>query len=136
MDEYKYDIVLFDGICNFCASAVQFIIKRDPKGQFRFAALQSEAGKALLQRHSLAVSASNTVVLLSKGHVHIRSNAVLLIARQLTGPWRFLYFLFFIPPPIRDLFYRLIARSRYWVFGKKSACQLSLPGAEQRFLGR
>ncbi|GAA3402918.1 thiol-disulfide oxidoreductase DCC family protein [Paenibacillus hodogayensis] len=40
-------IILFDGECNLCHAVVRFVISRDPKRRFRFAALDSEAGLAL-----------------------------------------------------------------------------------------
>src|SRR3990172_10932307 len=41
-------IVLYDGWCNLCDSSVAFILRRDRHARFRFAALQSPAGTALL----------------------------------------------------------------------------------------
>lgn len=127
-------IILFDGICNLCAGAVQFIIKRDPEGQFSFASLQSEAGKLLLRQHQVSPSATDSVVLISKGRVYTRSDAALLILRQLSGGWKIVSYFLIVPRPIRDFFYRLVARFRYQFFGKRSDCLVSLPGWEGRFL--
>lgn len=127
-------IVLFDGSCNLCAGTVQFIIKRDPRGQFSFASLQSASGKSLLRQHAHAADAPGSVVLLSGGNIFLASDAVLRIFRQFSGPWRFLSFFLIIPRPIRDFFYRLIARYRFRLFGTRAVCMHSLPGWEERFL--
>ncbi|NDF98263.1 MAG: thiol-disulfide oxidoreductase DCC family protein [Chitinophagia bacterium] len=127
-------IILFDGTCNLCNATVQFIIKRDPKGRFAFASLQSHAGKELLRQHSLGNTVPDAVVLLSGGKIFLASDAVLRIFRQFSGPWRFLSFFLIIPRPIRDFFYRFIARYRFRLFGTRAVCMHSLPGWEERFL--
>jgi len=85
-------IILFDGVCNLCHGLVQFLIRRDPQGQFRFAALQSAAGQALLAAQgqpaaSLARS-PESVLVLDGGRLYAHSAAVLRIARRLGWPWR------------------------------------------------
>jgi predicted DCC family thiol-disulfide oxidoreductase YuxK len=127
-------IILFDGTCNLCNATVQFIIKRDPKGRFAFASLQSHAGKELLRQHSLENTVPDSVVLLSAGQLFVQSDAVLRILRQLTSPWRLFSFLLVIPRPLRDFFYRLVARYRFRFFGQRSVCMHTLPGFEGRFL--
>jgi len=47
----NHAVVLYDGVCNLCTWWVQFIIKRDHKGYFKFGALQSDAGRKLTQIH-------------------------------------------------------------------------------------
>ncbi|MFI5307225.1 MAG: thiol-disulfide oxidoreductase DCC family protein, partial [Polyangiales bacterium] len=46
-------ILLFDGVCNFCNGAINFVIAHDPAARFRFASLQSAAGRAVLRQHGL-----------------------------------------------------------------------------------
>ena len=85
------DIILFDGVCNLCNGFVQFIIRHDQGGRFRFAALQNEVGQDLLAKHGLAPSAGaaelDSVLLLSGGQLYSHSSAVLRIARGLGGGW-------------------------------------------------
>jgi predicted DCC family thiol-disulfide oxidoreductase YuxK len=57
-------IILFDGVCNLCNGAVQFIIKRDAKDTFRFASLQSETGQKLLALHQLDFKHIDSIVLI------------------------------------------------------------------------
>lgn len=127
-------ILLFDGVCNFCNSAVQFIIKRDPKGVFRFSALQSETGQQCLSRHEMPVDQLSTLVLVEGERVYLRSTAALRIARRLRFPWPALYLFIVVPRPLRDPVYNWIARHRYQWFGKRDACMIPSPEVRSRFL--
>ena len=128
-------IVLFDGVCNLCSGSVQFLLKRDREGRFRFASLQSDAGRSLLAEHGLAVDSLRSVVLIEDGRVWQESAAALRIARHLPGAWRLLRVFAAIPRPLRDAVYRWIARNRYRWFGKAETCWLPTPELKERFLG-
>jgi predicted DCC family thiol-disulfide oxidoreductase YuxK len=126
--------VLFDGVCNLCNSSVQFIIRNDRRGRFRFAALQSEVGRELLQQYQLPEKALNTVVLIAGGRAFTRSTAALEIARRLDGAWPICYAAVALPRFLRDSAYNFIARNRYRWFGKQEACMMPSPELKQRFL--
>lgn len=128
-----YATVLFDGVCNFCNGWVKFIVKRDPKQYFRFASLQSDVAAALLKERQMEVSL-NTIVLLEGDQHYTESTAILRICKHLTGFWKLLYLLRFIPKPIRDGCYRLFAKNRYRFFGKQESCLLPTPELRKRFL--
>ena len=49
LDTIKHPIILFDGICNYCNNAVNFSIKWNKNKNLRFATLQSELAKELLE---------------------------------------------------------------------------------------
>ncbi len=127
-------IVLFDGVCNLCNGAVQFIIHRDPAGRFSFASLQSAAGQAQLRQFGLSTDAFETFVLVEGGKAYTRSTAALRIARQLPGAWRFLYGLIIVPRPVRDWAYGLVARNRYRLFGRRDSCMIPTPELKAKFL--
>ncbi|MGI4742514.1 MAG: thiol-disulfide oxidoreductase DCC family protein [Janthinobacterium lividum] len=131
-------VILFDGVCNLCHGFVQFIIRHDTAGQFRFAALQSPAGQALLAAHGHAalppLSDPDSVVLLHNGRLYTHSTAILHIARLLGGPWQLAAAGWLLPRPWRDALYRLVARHRYRWFGRQEACWLPTPTLRARFL--
>ena len=127
-------VILFDGVCNFCNSAVQFIIKRDKKNRYLFAALQSEEGRKLLTAHHLPSDKVSTIILISGEKVYDRSTAALKIARHLSGWWPLLYPLIILPAFMRDIPYNIIARNRYKWFGKKEICVIPTPELRARFL--
>ncbi|MGN7784984.1 thiol-disulfide oxidoreductase DCC family protein [Niabella sp. 22666] len=126
-------IILFDGVCNLCNGAVQYIIKRDGKGIFKFASLQSEAGKALLVRSGLPRDHLKSFVYIHGNRFYTRSTAALKVARQLNGPVQLLYRFIIIPKWIRDLVYDLIAKNRYRLFGRQDACMIPTPQLKERF---
>ena len=132
------DIILFDGVCNLCNGFVQFIIRHDQAERFRFAALQSEAGQALLAKHGFAPSAGaaelDSVLLLSGGQLYSHSSAVLRIARGLGGGWALAGVGGLLPRAWRDALYRFIARNRYRWFGRQESCMLPTPELQARFL--
>jgi predicted DCC family thiol-disulfide oxidoreductase YuxK len=127
-------IVLFDGVCNFCNGSVQFILKRDREGIFRFASLQSEIGRRLMTEHGLDPDALNSVVVIDDGRAWQESAAALRIARHLPGAWKLLRAFAVVPRSVRDALYRWIARNRYRWFGKTEACWLPTPELRGRFL--
>lgn len=128
------EIVLFDGVCNFCNNSVNFIINHDPKGHFRFAALQSDFGRQKLKEPGYHTKEFDSLVLLSGDKVYKKSSAALRIARNLSGLYPLLYGLMVIPPFIRHWAYDLVARNRYKWFGKRDACRLPAPELKSRFL--
>ncbi|MGG0717802.1 thiol-disulfide oxidoreductase DCC family protein [Robertmurraya massiliosenegalensis] len=125
--------ILFDGECNFCDQSVQFIIKRDPDGVFKFASLQSDIGKKLLNNYN-ASSEIDSFVLIEGEQCYFKSSAALRVCKNLKGAWKLLYFLLVIPKPLRDFFYGMIAKNRYKWFGKKDSCMLPSPEERKRFL--
>lgn len=126
-------IILFDGVCNFCNSSVQFIIKRDPKVHFKFASLQGEIGQQLLNQHGLN-SKMDSFVLIEDDNIFFESTAALRVCRKLKGGWKLLAGLFIVPSPLRNSIYKIIAKNRYKWFGKKDSCMLPRPEWRNRFL--
>ena len=127
-------IILFDGICNLCDGAVQFVIKHDPENQFLFASLQSEAGQRLLKQYKLSIENFNSFILIQDEKVYNKSTGALKVARQIKGVWSWLYIFIIIPSFIRDTVYAWIAQNRYKWFGKKEACMIPTPELKARFL--
>ena len=127
-------ILLFDGVCNLCNGAVQTVIRWDKSSHFRLASLQSATGQTLLKKFNLPTNELNTVVLIDKNTVYLRSDAPLEVMRQLGGGWQFFYVFKIIPRFIRDAVYNWIAKNRYRWFGKEEACMIPTPEVRQRFL--
>ncbi|WP_010269138.1 thiol-disulfide oxidoreductase DCC family protein [Paenibacillus senegalensis] len=126
-------VILFDGVCNFCNSSVQFIIQRDRSGYFRFASLQSNEAQMLLSEQK-KVPSLDSIVLLENGRMFTESTAVLRIARKLDGLWKAAALFLIVPKPLRDIVYRIVARNRYRWFGRQSACMIPTPEQSRRFL--
>ena len=131
---YQIAIVLFDGMCNFCSGSALFIIKRDPRGHFRFAALQTDPGKLILKEYNIDPERFDSLILIEKGKVYGRSDAALRIARRLRGGWPVFYAFIIVPPFIRNFFYDLVARNRYRWFGKRKTCFIPDQDIRSRFI--
>ena len=132
-------IVLYDGVCGLCNQLVQFLLKRDKHDQLRYASLQSDFASTILLRHGLNPKDLDTVCVVidynePDEHVLTRSTAILNVVQNLGGFWKVAAIGKIIPRPIRDLFYELIARNRYRVFGKYDTCMLPEPRHRAKFL--
>ncbi|MFN4145785.1 MAG: thiol-disulfide oxidoreductase DCC family protein [Runella sp.] len=127
------EVILFDGVCNFCHAAINFVIDHDPQHRYRFASLQSDYGQKLLQKMGRSSEDFDTVLLLRGGVVYEKSTAALEIARYLKR-WSWLYGLRWLPQGFRDFFYDLIARYRYRIFGRSESCRLPTPQERALFL--
>ncbi len=130
----EHPILLFDGVCNFCDNYVQFLIKHDKKGTYRFAPIQSPIGQRLLQQNNFPTDKISTVVLLEGGKLYTKSTVGLRIFKELGGLWSLLYPFILIPKPIRDIVYDFLAKNRYKWFGEKEACMIPPPEVRSRFL--
>jgi len=129
-----HPVLLFDGQCNLCNASVQWVLLRDHKALFRFAALQSPAGQALLQAHGLAGKQFDSVVLITPEKAYTHSDAPLEALRRLGGGWQVLAALRFLPASLRNGVYRWVARNRYRWFGKQESCLMPQPEWKSRFL--
>jgi len=130
----KFDIVLFDGVCNLCNQAVDFIIRRDPKDHFRLASLQDELSQKLLRNRNIDEAYLDSIVLLKKDKIYYKSRAALEIAKKLKGLWPLCYAFIIVPSFIRDPIYDWIARNRYKWFGKRETCRMPTEEDKLKFL--
>lgn len=130
----QYDIVLFDGVCNLCNQAVDFVIQRDPGNHFKIASLQDKPGKRLLRGRNLNEDYLDSLVLLREDKVYYKSRAALEITKKLKGLWPLLYGFIIVPAFIRDPVYDYIARNRYKWFGKKETCRFPTEEDKMKFL--
>jgi len=127
-------VVLFDGTCAFCEGSVKFIARRDPAGRFRFGASQSPQAAALLAQHGFTREMARSIVLIEDGAVYLRSTASLRIAQHLTMPWRMAGVLLWVPRPLRDGVYRVVAAIRQRVAGRSNACDVPPPELRSRMI--
>lgn len=127
-------ILFFDGVCNFCNSTINFIIRPDKKELFLFAPLQSDKGRELLRHLKHDETLPQSVILSYKGNVYEKSDAVLQTARLLGGSWSLLLAGYIFPRFIRNGIYNFIAKHRYSWFGKRDVCMVPSPSVRARFL--
>lgn len=135
-----HPIVFYDGVCGLCDRSVQFILRHDQAGLFRFATLQSEFARRILERHGRDAGDLNTMYLLrhagtANEQLLARSDAVLAVLGGLGGAWAVLSSLLgILPRAVRDRGYAVIVRNRYRWFGRADHCILPAPETRDRFL--
>ena len=128
-------IILFDGVCNLCEASVQFVVKYDKKDVFRFVALQSDLGLAILKHIGLENKNIDSVILYEPGFAYnYKSAAALEIAKNLGGFFHFGTIFKLIPNGLRNLLYDYIAKNRYLWYGKKESCLVPTLELKSKFL--
>lgn len=127
-------IVLFDGICNLCNTSVTFVIQRDKKDLFRFAALQDPIGQQLIEKYQIDSSKTDSIILIEDDKAYVKSTAALKVARHLGGAYPLLYGFMIVPNFIRNWVYDYVAKNRYKWYGKKDSCMIPTPELKSKFL--
>lgn len=131
------NIIFFDGYCNLCNWGVNLLLKLDTNSFFIFCSLQSESATNILSTKGFnknEISDLDNIVLLKQNNIFVKSDAILEICRELSGAYKLLFFLKFIPKFFRDFIYSFIAQNRYKVFGKKSICRVPNENEITRFI--
>jgi predicted DCC family thiol-disulfide oxidoreductase YuxK len=131
-------VILFDGMCNFCSASVNFFMdfdrERAEKGSFRFAAQQSTIGTSLLQQSGRNAEDLKSIVVISPDGCYIKSDACLLIAKDLEQPFPALGSIgALFPRVVRDVVYDFVSANRF-VFGENTSCRIPEPEERERFL--
>lgn len=128
-------IILFDGVCNLCDNAVQYVIKHDKKDVFRFVALQSDLGKKILNYLNVDTSKMDSIILYEPGIAYFyKSDAALEIVKDLNVFLKWSIIFKIIPSSLRNPIYDYVARNRYKWYGKKDACMIPTPELKAKFL--
>lgn len=134
-----HDVVLYDGDCGLCARVVQFVLPRDRHDRFRFAALQSDFGRSILERHGMKTDAYDTFVVVEAPNtpgerLHLRSDGGLRLLSGLGGAWSLTAALRIVPRIVRDAVYDFIAKRRLRFFGRADQCMVPMGSARAKFL--
>src|SRR3989344_7583649 len=128
------ELVLFDGVCNFCDSSVQFVIRKEKKPSLKCASLQSPTGQNMLKKFNVNPAEIGSVVFISGEKAYVKSTAALFLVKRLKGLYPLLFGFIIVPPFIRNAVYDWVARNRYKWFGKKDSCMIPTPEIRARFV--
>lgn len=135
MTTEEHNIILFDGVCNLCNRAVQFIIKKDKTDLYRFAALQSDVGKSLTSERNIDTQKVDSIILIEPGKAYYtKASAALRIGKKFGGLWGALAIFEWVPPVISNWVYDRVAKNRYRWFGRKDHCMIPDPELKAKFL--
>ena len=133
-------LVLYDGVCGLCNRSVRFLLDRDRRDVFRFAALQGALAKQTLAKYGANAEDLDTVyVVVDYGlpgeRILSRARAWLYCLRLLGAPWSWIAAWYgWLPDFVLNIAYDLVARGRYRIFGKYDTCPLPSPGEAAKFL--
>ncbi|MGO4818844.1 thiol-disulfide oxidoreductase DCC family protein [Flavobacterium sp. W22_SRS_FP1] len=128
-------IILFDGVCNLCNTAVQFVIKHDKKDLFRFVALQSDLAPSIIKHIGINTQNIDSIILYEPGVAYyVKSEAALEIAKHLSGGLALLSVFKVLPSSLSNSIYDYVAKNRYKWFGKKEHCMIPTPELKSKFL--
>lgn len=133
-EQTLHSIIVFDGVCVLCNGWVKFLLKHDKHERYKFASMQSDAGRALLSKFGLDPDDPNSFLLLEEDAPYTDSTAILRVLSGLGGLWRLSKVFAVFPRVMRDPAYRWLAKNRYQWFGKRAACMLPDPASRDRFL--
>ncbi len=130
----NYEIILFDGVCNFCNASINFVIDHDSEKHFKFAPLQSEIGQEILTKFHKNTEDFDSVILLKDNQLYEKSEAALEITKHLSGFWKYLSIFKVLPTFFLNFFYDIVAKNRYKFFGKSETCRMPTAELRERFL--
>lgn len=126
-------VIVFDGVCVLCNGWVKFLLRHDHAGRYRFAAMQGQHGRDLLQAHGLDPDDPSSFLLADAQGMHTDSDAIVRVISGLGGFWRIAGIARVLPRGLRDRAYRAVARRRYQWFGI-TTCTVPTPEQRSRFL--
>jgi predicted DCC family thiol-disulfide oxidoreductase YuxK len=132
-NSFDKPIVFYDGVCNLCNGAVQFILKHEKSPVLLFASLQSEFAKELIKQNKIP-SSIDSIVFYHNNKVDVKSKAAFKISQHLKAPWSFVKVFSILPKSVTNAGYDLIARYRYRIFGKKETCPMPSKETRDRFI--
>ncbi|MDA3616373.1 thiol-disulfide oxidoreductase DCC family protein [Polluticaenibacter yanchengensis] len=127
-------VLLFDGVCNLCNGAVQFVLKRNKAANIQFASLQSDVGRQLLLDNNLPEDFLHSFIFLDESKLYTKSSAAIRVSKYLNGGWPLFQVFLLVPKLIRDAVYTAIAKNRYRWFGKSEQCWIPTKELKNRFL--
>lgn len=126
-------MILFDGVCNLCNGSVNFLIRRDEKGIFKYSPLQSNFSKKLIDELNIPKYV-DSIILVHKNRYYLKSDAVIEIIKELKWYWKIFLFGSILPRKLRDKIYDIIANHRYNWFGKRDECMIPTDDLKSRFI--
>jgi|SRR5690606_2218562 len=116
-------IIIYDAECVFCNRSIKFLLKGKPNKNIKFVSFNSEVSKKILLKLDFH-NKIDSILFIEENRVFEKSTAILKIINNFTNSWRYLYYLIYLPKPIRDLLYKIISKNRYNIFGKNNSCKI------------
>jgi predicted DCC family thiol-disulfide oxidoreductase YuxK len=129
-----WPIIVFDGHCGFCSAWVQFVLRHDRGGKYRFIAGQSKLGQALYAHYGLDPVNFETNILIENGRAYFKADGSIRMFVGLGAPWSWVRLLRIIPNGLLEPAYELVARNRMRLLGRRDVCFAPSQQFKDRFL--
>ena len=142
MNPSRQPVLLYDGECGLCNRVVRALLRADRAGRLHFAPLQSAPAQKYLHAQGLPVADFDSLVFVpdwnrpAEKNFLLRTDGALAAGAEVGGGWRVLAWLRYVPRFLRDPLYKLVARTRYALFGEYRPAPLPNPEWGKRFLAR
>ncbi|MCD4729705.1 MAG: DCC1-like thiol-disulfide oxidoreductase family protein [Bacteroidales bacterium] len=118
------NIILYDGYCNLCNFTLKFILRQDKKRVFKYYPIQSKEAINLLFNRIAYDNIQDSVILLERGQIYLKSEAFFKILPYLGRGYNLLLVFKILPKKFADIIYDWIADNRYRWFGKRDQCNI------------
>lgn len=131
MKELKHEIIIYDGVCVLCNFFIRWILKKDQNFNFKVTNLQSNFTKT---NYIEVTKVDSVAVILKDGGILQKSKAVAYILKKIKRLLLIRLLLMFFPSFLSNFIYDLIAKSRYFLFGKHSSCPVLVGDLKSRII--
>ena len=125
------EVIIYDGICVLCNKYIKWVLDKDKENLFLISNLQ---GKFTEEKFPELRKIDSVAVIKKNGEIVQKSKAVNHILKSINRLILLRIILNILPLSISNLFYDIVAKSRYKVFGKYDSCQLPEPEYKSRFI--
>mgnify|MGYP001274779883 FL=1 len=125
------EVIIYDGICVLCNKYIKWVLDKDKENLFLISNLQS---KFTEEKFPELRKIDSVAVIKKNGEILQKSKAVNHILKSINRLILLRIILNILPLSISNLFYDIVAKSRYKVFGKYDSCQLPEPEYKSRFI--
>ncbi|MBV7255640.1 DUF393 domain-containing protein [Pacificimonas sp. WHA3] len=128
-------LFVFDGHCAFCSAAAAFVLRYDRAHRINLTPAQSPLGTALYNHYALRTDDYETNLLIEHGKLLTKADASIRLFELLGGIWRIAAIGRLLPRAMRDALYKMIARNRMRIAGRREQCFLPTAAQRARFIG-
>jgi len=133
-------VLFYDGECGLCNHVVRLLLRIDRHQRPFFSPLQGKTAQSYLRARGLPTEDFDSMIFVPDWAKRetitplFRTDAGLAALRRIGGVWRVVAWLRVVPRPLRDSFYRIVARLRYRIFGRYVPRPFPHPEWAQRIL--
>ncbi len=124
------EIIVFDGECLICNRFYKWVLRSDKKNVFMFTNIQSK----FYSENSNIDKSKDSIIVITKNKLLYDCDAIVYILKTTKTQLVIRFIISIFPRFISNFFYQIIARNRYYFFGKKDTCYIPSKAELKRFI--